>query len=59
MVVTALGDATAVGLPISILELTLYEKKIKGSLFGSSNPPGRHPPSCSICTAPAISSSTR
>lgn len=38
VVVTALGDATAVGLPISILELTLYEKKIKGSLFGSSNP---------------------
>lgn len=38
VVVTALGNAAAVGLPISILELTLYEKKIKGSLFGSSNP---------------------
>lgn len=38
VIVTALGNAAEVGLPISILELTLYEKKIKGSLFGSSNP---------------------
>ncbi len=38
VVVTALGDVTEVGLPVPILELTLYEKKIKGSLFGSSNP---------------------
>jgi S-(hydroxymethyl)glutathione dehydrogenase/alcohol dehydrogenase len=38
VVVTALGDATAVGIPVPILELILFEKKIKGSLFGSSNP---------------------
>jgi NDMA-dependent alcohol dehydrogenase len=38
VVVTALGDLTKVGLPISLGELTLFEKKIKGSLFGSSNP---------------------
>ncbi len=50
---TALGDATAVGLPISILELTLYEKKIKGSLFGSSNPRADIP-SSSTSTTPDI-----
>ena len=38
VVVTALGDITQIGLPISLGELTLFEKKIKGSLFGSSNP---------------------
>ncbi|MFZ2178073.1 MAG: NDMA-dependent alcohol dehydrogenase [Rhodococcus sp. (in: high G+C Gram-positive bacteria)] len=38
VVVTALGNATAVGIPVPILELVLYEKKIKGSLFGSSSP---------------------
>lgn len=38
VVVTGLGDFTEVGLPIPISQLTLYEKKLKGSLFGSSNP---------------------
>jgi Zn-dependent alcohol dehydrogenase len=38
VVVTALGNSAAVGIPVPILELTLFEKKIKGSLFGSSNP---------------------
>ncbi|MBB3082356.1 NDMA-dependent alcohol dehydrogenase [Geodermatophilus sabuli] len=38
VVVTALGDVTEVGIPVSILELILFEKKIKGSLFGSSSP---------------------
>jgi NDMA-dependent alcohol dehydrogenase len=38
VVVTALGDYTAVGLPIALGELTLWEKSIRGSLFGSSNP---------------------
>jgi NDMA-dependent alcohol dehydrogenase len=37
-VVTGLGDLTEVGVPIPISELTLFEKKLKGSLFGSSNP---------------------
>ena len=38
VVVTALGNAAEVGIPVPILELILFEKKIKGSLFGSSNP---------------------
>ncbi|MBA2322776.1 MAG: NDMA-dependent alcohol dehydrogenase [Pseudonocardiales bacterium] len=38
VVVTGLGDLTEVGLPIPISQLTLFEKKLKGSLFGSSNP---------------------
>jgi S-(hydroxymethyl)glutathione dehydrogenase/alcohol dehydrogenase len=38
VVVTALGDLTKVGLPIPLGELTLFEKQIKGSLFGSSSP---------------------
>ena len=38
VVVTALGDLTEVGLPIPLGELTLFEKKIKGAMFGSSNP---------------------
>jgi NDMA-dependent alcohol dehydrogenase len=38
VVVTGLGDLTEVGLPIAISQLTLFEKKLKGSLFGSSNP---------------------
>ncbi|HEY2205399.1 MAG TPA: NDMA-dependent alcohol dehydrogenase [Pseudonocardia sp.] len=38
VVVTGLGDLTDVGVPIPLGELTLFEKKLKGSLFGSSNP---------------------
>ncbi len=38
VVVTGLGDLTEIGVPIPISQLTLFEKKIKGSLFGSSNP---------------------
>lgn len=38
VVVTGLGDIQEVGLPIALSELTLFEKKIKGALFGSSNP---------------------
>ncbi|MBV9313167.1 MAG: NDMA-dependent alcohol dehydrogenase [Pseudonocardia sp.] len=38
VVVTGLGSLTKVGLPIAISELTLFEKKLKGALFGSSNP---------------------
>jgi Zn-dependent alcohol dehydrogenase len=38
VVVTGLGDITEVGCPIPISQLTLFEKKLKGSLFGSSNP---------------------
>ena len=38
VVVTGLGDLTEVGVPIPLGALTLMEKKLKGSLFGSSNP---------------------
>jgi len=38
VIVTGLGDITEIGVPIPIGELTLFEKKLKGSLFGSSNP---------------------
>ncbi|WP_163509833.1 NDMA-dependent alcohol dehydrogenase [Fodinicola acaciae] len=37
-VVTGLGNITDVGLPISIGELTLFQKRLQGSLFGASNP---------------------
>ena len=38
VVVTGLGNIQEVGLPISIGELTLFAKEIKGALFGDSNP---------------------
>jgi S-(hydroxymethyl)glutathione dehydrogenase/alcohol dehydrogenase len=38
VVVTALGKAAEVGIPVSLLELAMYEKQIRGALFGSSNP---------------------
>ena len=37
-VVTGLGKMTDVGIPVSLMELTLYQKRIQGSLFGASNP---------------------
>lgn len=37
-VVTGLGDFTAVGVPISLGQLTLFQKRLQGSLFGQSNP---------------------
>jgi NDMA-dependent alcohol dehydrogenase len=37
-VVTALGNITEVGLPIAISELTLFQKRLQGALFGASNP---------------------
>jgi S-(hydroxymethyl)glutathione dehydrogenase/alcohol dehydrogenase len=38
VVVTGLGDATEVGLPIALAELTLFAKEIKGAMFGDQNP---------------------
>jgi NDMA-dependent alcohol dehydrogenase len=38
VVVTGLGDLTEVGIPVSIGELTLFQKRIQGSLFGQSSP---------------------
>lgn len=38
VVVTGAGNLTAVGLPIPLGEMTLFEKKLAGSMFGSCNP---------------------
>lgn len=37
-VVTGLGNLTEVGVPIAISELTLFQKRLQGSLFGASAP---------------------
>ncbi len=37
-VVTGLGNNADIGAPISLTELTLYQKRIQGSLFGECNP---------------------
>jgi NDMA-dependent alcohol dehydrogenase len=38
VVVTGLGDLMDVGVPISLAEITLFQKRIQGSLFGASSP---------------------
>lgn len=38
VVATGIGDITEVGLPIPLGELTLYQKRIQGSLFGACSP---------------------
>ncbi|MDJ0429053.1 alcohol dehydrogenase, partial [Rhodococcus fascians] len=38
VVLTALGDSAHVGLPISPFELTLYQTRIQGSMFGGVAP---------------------
>jgi S-(hydroxymethyl)glutathione dehydrogenase/alcohol dehydrogenase len=38
VVVTGLGDMTEVGIPISPAELTLFQKRVQGALFGASSP---------------------
>ncbi len=38
VVVTGLGDLTEVGIPVSLGMLTLFQKRIQGSLFGESSP---------------------
>jgi NDMA-dependent alcohol dehydrogenase len=38
VVVTGLASAYATDAQLSLLDLTLYEKRIRGSLFGSANP---------------------
>jgi S-(hydroxymethyl)glutathione dehydrogenase/alcohol dehydrogenase len=37
-VVTALGKLTDVGLPIPVSEMTLFQKRLQGAVFGASNP---------------------
>jgi NDMA-dependent alcohol dehydrogenase len=38
VVVTGLGNIAEVGAPISLADVTLFQKRIQGSLFGASNP---------------------
>jgi S-(hydroxymethyl)glutathione dehydrogenase/alcohol dehydrogenase len=38
VVVTGLGQFSEVGIPVSLAELTLYQKRIQGSLYGQCNP---------------------
>jgi NDMA-dependent alcohol dehydrogenase len=38
VVVTGLGNLAEVGIPVSVGEMTLFAKEIKGALFGDSNP---------------------
>src|SRR3954449_12502262 len=38
VVVTGLGDITDVGVPISLADITLFQKRLQGALFGASNP---------------------
>jgi S-(hydroxymethyl)glutathione dehydrogenase/alcohol dehydrogenase len=37
-VVTGVGDLTAIGVPISLADLTLSQKRLQGSLFGGCSP---------------------
>ncbi|MGH9055034.1 MAG: zinc-binding dehydrogenase, partial [Acidimicrobiales bacterium] len=38
VVVTGLGNIAEVGVPIPLAELTLFQKRLQGSLFGASSP---------------------
>jgi NDMA-dependent alcohol dehydrogenase len=38
VVVTAVGKFGEVGIPVALSEMTLYQKRIQGSLFGASSP---------------------
>jgi NDMA-dependent alcohol dehydrogenase len=38
VVVTSAGNWTETGIPVSLLELTMYQKRIQGSLFGECSP---------------------
>jgi NDMA-dependent alcohol dehydrogenase len=38
VVVTSVSKADEVGIPVSLAELTFFQKRIQGSLFGASNP---------------------
>ena len=38
VVVTGLGNIAEIGAPISLADITLFQKRIQGSLFGASNP---------------------
>ena len=38
VVVTAMGNMDDVGLPVSLFELSMYQKRIQGTIFGGCNP---------------------
>jgi NDMA-dependent alcohol dehydrogenase len=38
VVVTGIGNMEEVGIPVALSELTLFQKRIQGALFGASNP---------------------
>lgn len=38
VVVTSVSKAAEVGIPVSLAELTFFQKRIQGALFGASNP---------------------
>ena len=38
VVVTGAGKRTEFGIPVSIAELTMYQKRIQGAVYGASNP---------------------
>jgi NDMA-dependent alcohol dehydrogenase len=38
VVVTGAGDSAEIGIPVSINELTMHQKRLQGSLFGATNP---------------------
>ncbi len=57
VVVTALGPAAQETASLSLLELTLYEKQVRGALFGSAAP-STTSPACWSSTTSGSSSST-
>ena len=38
VVVTAAGNWSQIGIPVSLMELTFFQKRIQGALFGACNP---------------------
>ena len=38
VVVTGAGNFTQAGIPVSLMELTMFQKRIQGALFGACNP---------------------
>lgn len=54
VVVTGLGSHDAVGVPIPMNELTLYQKRLQGSLFGASSPASSIPALLGLYRAGAL-----
>ena len=58
IVVTNIHPALEMSATVSLLDLTLMEKQVVGSLFGSGNPRAATSRSCSSCTPRVSSTST-